>query len=167
MNKPDSTLRYFVCKRGGSKTKPIYHSWASMLSRCRSLSHKNYATYGGRGIKVCERWLSFENFLSDMGNPPAGHTLDRIDNNGNYEPSNCRWATRKEQAENRNATTWITINGDKMCLNDWSRWVGLYHGVIRHRKYKLGWSWPDAIFTPPWQNKLSDRGVTWDEGTTY
>jgi hypothetical protein len=84
-----------------------YSSWEHMRARCRNPKHKHYSYYGGRGIKVCERWDSFINFLADMGSKPTkAHSLDRKDPNGNYEPSNCRWATRKEQALNqrRNAS---------------------------------------------------------------
>jgi hypothetical protein len=85
----------------GKTNTRAYRTWSSMLNRCRNPKHEHYAYYGGRGISVCKQWGSFEQFYNDMGDPPAGLTLDRINNDGNYEPGNCRWADRKTQSQNR------------------------------------------------------------------
>jgi hypothetical protein len=84
-----------------TKPEPTYQSWTAMLRRCLTPTSSNFELYGGRGISVCERWKKFENFLADMGKRPDGTSLDRVDVNGNYEPSNCRWATYKEKSRNR------------------------------------------------------------------
>jgi hypothetical protein len=92
-------------------TSPTYQSWKAMKGRCLNSSNSNFLDYGGRGITICERWLTFENFLADMGEKPDGLTLDRIDNDGNYEPNNVRWATRLEQGQNKRRSGPLSVDG--------------------------------------------------------
>ena len=102
---------------------PEYKAWGSMKERCLNKKHKSYHNYGGRGIRVCDRWIvSFENFLSDMGERPSSkHSLDRFpNNNGDYEPSNCRWATMLEQSINRRTNTYIEYNGNRFTHSKWA-----------------------------------------------
>lgn len=100
-----------------------YVAWQEMKKRCTNKELKAYKDYGGRGISVCEKWLnSFEEFYKDMGSRPSKyHSLDRIDNNGNYEPNNCRWATKIEQASNCRSNHWIEYNNEKHTIAQWSR----------------------------------------------
>ena len=111
---------------------PIYAVYRTMLARCMNPASDQYATYGGRGIKVCGRWVeSFESFLADMGHrPSASHSIDRIDPNGHYEASNCRWATAKEQANNTRRTKFLTANGETLPVAIWSEKLGLSSKTI-------------------------------------
>lgn len=121
-------------QNGERKRSQAYEAWGSMKSRCLNAKHAAFARYGGRGIRICERWKSFENFLADMGEPPTKkHTLDRENNNGDYEPSNCRWATWKQQQQNRRNNRIIEFNGERRCAADWADKTGLSRYVIYWR----------------------------------
>lgn len=124
--------------RHGQRT-PIYSTWRSMIDRCNSPSTTGYHSYGGRGIKVCDRWHNFLDFVADVGERPKRASLDRIDNDGNYEPSNCRWATHWEQAANRGNTIKVVFRGEAIHLAEVGRRVGIDAGNIRRyaRRYKM------------------------------
>lgn len=109
---------------------PYYRSWQQIIQRCTNPNHRSYHRYGGRGITVCQRWIDgLANFLEDMGERPPNMTLDRIDNDGNYEPSNCRWATRKEQANNRSPKStfdkFIIVGTIRKHCSKWILWISM------------------------------------------
>lgn len=129
-----------------------------MKSRCHNPQHSRYAEWGGRGITVCERWRnSFANFLADMGELPSPfHSIDRIDPDGNYEPSNCRWATRSEQQRNRRDSTMLTFKERTQNTYDWADETGLPVYVI-HNRLRNGWP-VERILTTPVEEKFSHKG---------
>lgn len=138
---------------------PEYSAYSAMKRRCLLPTDRCYHLYGGRGITICERWInSFENFLSDMGERPSPrHSIDRIDTNGNYEPSNCRWATPKEQQNNKRSCCYIEYGGERLTITQWAERTGLKAATIRNR---LGYGWsPERILTEPlgrpWKNVRS------------
>jgi hypothetical protein len=126
-----------------------YRSWDNMRQRCNNPKHHYFPKYGGRGVKVCDRWLhSFEAFLADMGPRPPGTTLDRFpDKNGNYEPANCRWATPAQQQRNTRYNVIIEFQGRRMCLMDWSKELGVSFDTL-HARFRYGWSVERAFTTP-------------------
>lgn len=140
-------------KRHGHVTKrrfsPEYYSWASMMTRCTNSNHPKYSDYGGRGIRVCERWHTFENFLEDMGPRPDGMTLERVLVNEGYEPENCVWATRKRQSNNTRSNTFLEHAGKRQTVAEWSDETGLAYNTIIARIHRLGWSAERALTTPP------------------
>lgn len=137
-----------VTKHGMHK-HPLYTRWRNMLSRCSDSKDSRYAAYGGRGIKVCAEWQDPARFIADMGATfTPGLELDRIDVNGNYEPSNCRWVTHAEQARNKRNLIYIEHQGLRLTAAEWSRKLGLSYGTIWERIKVLGWDPVAAITTP-------------------
>ncbi len=128
------------------KVSKTYRSWSSMKRRCNAPKGKNWENYGGRGIKVCERWLKFENFLEDMGERPEGLTLERIDNNEGYNPSNCRWIPLKEQARNKRVSVFVNYKGTRRTIAEWSRALQINVNTLRSR-LKSGWSIERSFIT--------------------
>jgi hypothetical protein len=134
-----------MTKTHGLSGTKAYKVWKSMNERCHGTWHKAFHRYGGRGIKVCERWRKFENFYADMGDPPPGLTLEREDNNGDYEPNNCVWATRKAQQNNLRSNVVFTFNGKTQTLMQWVNELGLSYQTVWQRIFRFGWSFEDAI----------------------
>jgi hypothetical protein len=125
-----------------------YGAWSAMKSRCSNPNVESFKRYGGRGISFCDRWISYENFLADMGRRPSEkHSIDRINGNGNYEPGNCRWATRKEQQQNIRTNLKITINGETLVASQWEVRQGFKPDLISKR-ISQGWSPEEAVLTP-------------------
>lgn len=137
-----------MSKHGGCGT-PEYRIWCAMITRCTNPRQSHYHRYGGRGISICDRWRnSYAAFLQDMGpRPSQNHSIDRIDNDGNYEPENCRWATTKEQFRNVAKNLHFTFYGTTRPIRDWSAISSVKENTIIMR-LRLGWSERAAVWTP-------------------
>ena len=133
----------------GMSRTATHNIWHSMKQRCNSVRHYAYPEYVGRGIKVCDRWQnSFENFLEDMGGRPTpSHSIDRIDNDGNYTPENCRWATPKQQGRNKRNNILLTCQSETLCLTEWAERIGITPVGLSARLDR-GWPVEEALTTP-------------------
>jgi hypothetical protein len=137
-------------KRHGMTGSRTYRIWQAMLNRCRNKNLYQFKDWGGRGISVCERWLKYENFLNDMGEAAPGSSIDRIDNDGNYEPKNCRWATVQQQNRNKKSNRNLTFNGKTKCLKDWADDIGIDQTSLSERLEK--WDLQRALTQPRSRN---------------
>lgn len=130
----------------GVRATAEYRAWAAMRSRCNDVDSRDYAQWGGRGIRVCDRWDGFDAFLADVGPRPAtAHSLDRVDNDGNYEPGNVRWATKTEQAENRRSPTFIEFAGERLTVSEWARRLRLPQSTLWNRLFERRWPVDKAL----------------------
>lgn len=157
-------LRELRTEHGMSRT-PTWNCWEAMLTRCSDPKHRQFHRYGGRGIEVCDRWKSFPNFFADMGERPSKkHSIDRDDNDGNYEPGNCRWATMLEQQNNRSTNLVLEFSGRTQTLTEWARELGMAENTLRGR-IRLGWTVAEAFSrpvigrSPPGTGPRSRKGV--------
>lgn len=137
------------CKRSrpthGMWRTPTYNSWAHLYNRCLNPKHERFCDYGARGISIDPRWRSFANFLADMGERAPGTEIDRIDNNGNYTPGNCRWATRAENLRNTRRTRRVVIDGASMCLTDAAKILGVPATTIAAHAQRKGLAFQEAV----------------------
>jgi hypothetical protein len=130
-----------------NKAHPLYHLWNGMKARCRDPNHVGYKSYGAKGIKVCDRWLTFAHFVADVGERPEGTSLDRKRVKENYGPNNWQWATSLEQSENTTRNQYIESGGERLTISQWSRKLGIDQRTLNRRRY-LGWSDHDVINRP-------------------
>lgn len=134
-----------VNRKHGMHRTATYQSWSDMKGRCDRASHRKYRHYGGRGIAVCQRWREFSAFLADMGEAPEGFTLERIDVNLGYEPGNCRWAAKDEQPRNQRRSVMVTVGGQRMCLREACRVLGVNYRTAQSRINILGQTVEQAL----------------------
>lgn len=151
MNRKDKNNSNY---RHGLTNTPEHSVWSDMKRRCYDPRRADFKFYGGLGIIVCKRWMKFESFISDMGPRPSNHhTLERIDVNGNYAPSNCKWATRKEQANNTKRNVKLTLDDKTMTISQWAEHLGISQWRIRSR-LKAGWNNKKTLTTPKKVNQF-------------
>ncbi len=132
----------------GKSDTAEYNTWLRMKQRCNDPNCERYPRYGGRGIKICSRWQVFENFFQDMGPKPSPiYSIERVNNDGDYDPSNCKWATRDEQYSNTSRNVFFEFGGVVKTMMQWCRHYNICEGTVR-RRIKLGWS-PDVAFSKP------------------
>lgn len=131
----------------GKRHTRVYQVWIDMVRRCNNSDRESYANYGGRGISVCQEWMIFQNFHSDMGDPPAGMSIERNDVNGNYEKANCCWATLAEQAINRTCNRFVVVDGQRMVVATAARRYGILESTLLERLNR-GWTDERAVKSP-------------------
>ena len=131
-------------KSGGKQTR-TYNIWCSMLRRCNSIKNDSFYLYGARGIKVCDRWRSFNNFLEDMGNPEPSQSIDRIDTEKGYSPINCRWSDIKTQMNNKRTNVLIEYDGSTKTIAQWAEYVGMKYATLYRRIVVSKWDIKDAL----------------------
>lgn len=140
--------------RNGEKPDE-FKIWCKIKERCYNVKDKRYIDYGARGIKVCDRWrYSFKLFYEDMGcRPNSTYSIERINNNGNYEPTNCKWGTKKNQARNRRSNVYIEYNGEKKCISEWAEILNLHQMTLWSRIFRYNWSIKKAFEFPKRESK--------------
>ena len=153
---------YRIAPRLRDINKAEYSTWKSIRRRCLSPNDPAFHYYGARGIKICQRWRSFRTFLEDMRPRPPGTWIERTDNDGDYDPGNCRWATPAEQSKNKRSNISVSFNGRTMILKDWSAHIGINYVTLYYRIYRSGWPIERALTTPTNINKrrVAKRATT-------
>lgn len=149
--------------RKGSEKHPLYGTWIQMIHRCSNPKHDSYKYYGGRGIKVCERWLTFKQFVADMGERPLGHQIDRKNNDLGYNPNNCRWVLPIDQARNTRANRQVTVRGRRMGLSVAAERFGVPYWTA-HSRLRRGWTEEQALgLTSRLRKTWTDKWARMDE----
>lgn len=143
-------------KHGMAGKARVYSIWQGMLARCNNPKNPRYASYGGRGIKACDRWHRFENFFADMGNPPKDHSLERMDNSKGYSPDNCEWATRKKQSRNMRSNRLMRYGTQEYCLSELAEMFKIKPDTLWSRLNR-GWTLEDALEKPIQPRRLEEH----------